>query len=157
MTTESVSQAPPDALVQGALCKPEDDAFMEALRSGIREVCAANGASFTPLLALRIEDLVLASLALRRVLDGFAVQDTELTPADHELLNKAIERRRKAVREIEDACQRAGTPLEQGLADEMAPLIAKADGVLEDALAFEQHKHAKNNGAKTEVHGQAEE
>ena len=132
-----------------ALRTPGDQPFVSGLVNGLARVFTENGVAVTPLLVLRTEDLVLASLALRRVLDGFAGDTAELTAADHELLNKAVERRRKAVRELEDACQRAGTPLDKGLADEMAPLIEQAEGVLEDAHAFEQRKREKRSEGKT--------
>lgn len=128
--------------------------LMERLLRELDALFARNEVAVSPLLAMRVEDALVAFLAVRRV--------SETAPEDHygkpfydylEQLNKAIERRRKAVKELEDACERAGAPLEQGLAERLLPLIERAEGVLEDAHAFEQRKQAQPQTAHHQAKG----
>ncbi len=60
-----------------------------------------------------------------------------------EAAGKARDRWRKTLKELEDYCNRVGTPAGQGVAEMLKPVFKKADGVLADALAFETRKQAK--------------
>ncbi len=89
----------------------------------------------TLLIVCRIEEALVDAGVLRVEAD-----DAGARTSLHELLEplaKWHERRRKALRELEDVCARSGTPLDAGLADTLKPLLRQADGVLEDALRFE--------------------
>jgi len=64
-----------------------------------------------------------------------------------EAAGKARERLRKAVKELEEYCSNAGTPIDKGLAGIMRPILKKAEGVYEDALQFEGRKKARKHAA----------
>ena len=97
------------------------------------------GVEESPLLCFRVGDLGLQWLIVRRLENGLAQQEncekTELplattALADH--IGKGRERLRKAIRELEDTCARLGTPLDTGLADQLAPLMRETRALLHD-------------------------
>ncbi len=69
--------------------------------------------------------------------------DWRLHPAV-EALAKTWERLRKAMKELEDTCKNAGTPVNKGLPDIVKPLLEKTEGILEEALEHEKKRRAKN-------------
>ncbi len=107
------------------------------------------GVPDTPCRNLRMLDVVIAYVHARRLdallADAQANAESEAKgPPQLSLFDaagKAHERMRKAMKELEDYCNKAGTPVDVGLADIMKPIIEKAEGVLEDALEFEARKH----------------
>jgi hypothetical protein len=152
---------------EGGACAgllPDGDAhavsqWLDALEAQLAE----RGVPLTPLILLRLEDLVTAWLAARRIeavlwdagvfcdaptrkgkdADEAAMAVSALV----EHAGKARERTRKAMKDLEEACEKLGAPIDQGIADRVRPLLEKSRGVLEDALAFEQAKHAANGSA----------
>ncbi len=128
----------------GFAIRRDEAPLMESLLRELDALFTRNEVTVSPLLAMRVEDALVAFLAVRRVLE-MAPEDQNGKPFHDylEQLNKAIERRRKAVKELEDTCERAGAPLEQGLAERLLPLIERAEGVIEDAHAFEQRKQTQ--------------
>ncbi len=101
----------------------------------------------TPLLVLHAEHAILSYLIVRRVEarlnDGLEMEhDPPKRPLDPVLdaVGKARERWRKAMKELEEYCAKAGTPIDRGLADIMKPILKKAEGVYEDAVEFEARK-----------------
>jgi hypothetical protein len=123
-----------------------------------------------PLLALRAEELVVAWLTVRRMEDvlrteGVCLCEHAPNAGDaqdkkravfkgvHPLVEKAAKARdrlRKALKEFEDA--RTG-PADAGgtgaLADQAGPLLRLGQGVLDDALAFEQRKKKRTPAKKS--------
>lgn len=113
------------------------------------------GVALTPLIVLRVHDVLVSFLAAL-VLEGELGQE-EAAPEEEqarsrgrrgvavglEALGKARERLRKAMNDLEEACAKAGTPIDRGLADIMKPILKKAHGVLESALAFEAGKSSR--------------
>ncbi len=106
------------------------------------------GVPDTPCRNLRTLDVVIAYVHARQ-LDALLADAQANAEADakgppqlslFDAAGKAHERMRKAMKELEDYCNKAGTPIDVGLADIMKPIIEKAEGVLEDALEFEAHK-----------------
>jgi hypothetical protein len=87
----------------------------------------------TPLLAMRLNDVIVSFLLTRRAEQELATDPLE--PGQlHKILDttgKIRERLRRSMKDLEDACANAGTPIEPGLADRMKPLILRAQG-LED-------------------------
>ena len=83
----------------------------------------------TPLLVVRVNDAMVSYLLARRAenLLGFgqAEDGTPLPPAPaaYDQVGKAHERLRKAARELEDFCARAGKPINTGIADQLQPLM----------------------------------
>jgi len=153
---------PPHADREGLMPAHEADAighWVDALET----LLAERGVPLTPLILLRLEDLTTAWLAARRieaVLWDTGVFTETPTRRGHEAeashaavsalvehAGKARERTRKAMKDLEEACEKLGTPIDQGLADQVKPLLEQSAGVLEDALAFEQRKRASANGA----------
>lgn len=129
----------------------------------LEALLAERGVPLTPLILLRLEDLVGAWLAARRIeshLWASGVFTAEAPKRGQEAADagvavsslvdhagKARERTRKAMKDLEEACEKLGTPIDQGLADAVKPLLEQSHGVLDDALAFEQRKRAAANGA----------
>ena len=62
-----------------------------------------------------------------------------------EAAGKARERLRKAMKEFEEYCANAGTPVDKGLAAIMRPILKKAEGVYEKVVQLD--------GAKKDHHG----
>jgi len=152
---------PPRADCTGLLPEHDADAvagWVDALEA----LLAERGVPLTPLILLRLEDLMTAWLAARRIeailwetgvfadapkrrgQDGDEPALTVTALVDH--AGKARERTRKAMKDLEEACEKLGAPIDQGLADTVKPLLEQSAGVLEDALAFEQRKRASANG-----------
>lgn len=100
---------------------------------GIAKLLKARGVAENPLLALRVNEVAVTWLVSRRVEAGLAPEDDtsaapRTSPAQAEAIGKARERLRKAIRELEEYCERAGTPIDQGLADLMKPVIQQIQG-----------------------------
>lgn len=96
----------------------------------LEEHCATHGVAWTPLLGLRLRDVAVCHLLVLRVEAALLQEDgLELDPkaalptAVAEAIGKAQERCRKAMRELEEYCVKAGTPIDQGIADVMRPII----------------------------------
>jgi hypothetical protein len=128
-----------------------DRALAARFVSEVEDVFERHGVELTPLLALRVQDVLVSYLVVRRLeetlrRDGIVLgehphssDEEEGKPARvHPALEaaaKARERLRRAVHELEEACTRAGTPIDLGLADRMKPILKQARGVLDEALA----------------------
>ena len=120
--------------------------------TALRRFVHRMGVKETPLLALHAADLTATALLVGRMereLAGFAAGAGETMPnhdtretdarlraliALADAIGKTRERMRKAMKELEDYCTRAGTPIDAGIADIMKPIVKKADGVLEEIL-----------------------
>ena len=90
------------------------------------------GIPISPFTAIRVHDVLASLLSVYRIesaSDGDA-------PAIDEQAAKARERLRRAMKELEELCAKAGSPIQTGLPDSVKPLLHKAQGVLEAALAF---------------------
>jgi len=87
------------------------------------------GVAQTPLLVVRVNDAMVSYLLARRAenLLGFGQADDGTAvpppPAAYDLVGKAHERLRRATRELEDFCARAGKPIDTGIADRLQPLM----------------------------------
>jgi hypothetical protein len=67
---------------------------------------------------------------------------------------KAMERRRKALSELEESFSPGGKPQEVGLADALRPLLKRADGVLDEALEYERKKQARLEAKRRKMQGE---
>lgn len=99
-----------------------------------------HGVVFSPLLFFRINDIAMQWLVVRRLENSlWQSEETEsgdlptVTTALADHIGKGRERLRKAIRELEDACTRLGTPVDAGLADEMAPLMRETRELMDGA------------------------
>lgn len=102
---------------------------------GMRALFEEHGVGDSPLLALRVGDVAVSYVLVRRLealLDG---NEGETPDAVVEKVSRARERMRKAMKELEEACAKQGTPIDTGLADLMKPLLVKAKGLEEEAAA----------------------
>jgi hypothetical protein len=122
---------------------PDQAAAAQRCAREMADMLAEHGVSLSPLVVLRAHD-VLASfvdvLRLEQAASCAPAAELKEASAGAEATGKARERMRKAIKELEEACRKAGRPIDEGLADAMKPLVLRAEGVLEDALAFEQAK-----------------
>ena len=114
--------------------------------------------AWSPFVALRAFSVVLTVLSvldLSRALWG-PQEETEELPnqraADRalfETFGKAQERLRRAMNEFEDLCEKAGAPARLGLPDIMKPILKKAEGVMEKAIAIKQREDAEREASGT--------
>lgn len=100
---------------------------------GLRRLLRAWGVAENPLLVLRVNDVAVSWLVARRLEAGLAPADADLecarvTPVQADAIGKSRERLRKAVKELEDYCARAGTPVDSGLADHLQSVVRKVQG-----------------------------
>lgn len=114
--------------------------------------CTALGVAWTPLLGVRLRDIAVCHLLVLRVEDALLQEDAEavdpkgaLPSAVGEAIGKAQERSRKAMKELEEYCMKAGTPIDQGLADMMRPIIRQ---VAEMAYAAENVPEAADDSSE---------
>ncbi len=131
--------------------------LVQALLADMRLLFQQAGIAPTSLLLLRVQDVVYSFLlvmeleaALRQPLepDDSKARDTTGRAAwlrEVEAIGRARERLRKAMKELEDTCARMGRPVDGSLAERMLPLLEKTEGVIEDAIAFEQAKKRNSN------------
>ncbi len=108
---------------------------------GMEPVLAERGVAHTPLLALRVHDVLVSYVLVRRLEAGLFPGttaehgDERAVAAVVEAVSRARERMRKAMKELEDACTKAGTPIDTGLADVVKPLLRATAGLAEEAEA----------------------
>jgi hypothetical protein len=120
------------------------------------------GVAMTPLVVMRLEDVLSSYLVVRRLQQAMWLTETEeqesarasvaAMAAAAEPLAKARERLRKAMKELEDLCAKAGTPIDVGLAERVQPLLERTKGVLDDALSHGKDQVApvkKRAGSKS--------
>jgi len=100
---------------------------------GVRALLESRGVTENPLLALRVNDVVVSWLLVRRMEarlgeEGDPEAGERTTPAAADAIGKSRERLRKSIKDLEDYCARAGTPIDTGLADVMKPVIQQVQG-----------------------------
>lgn len=108
------------------------------LTQSLQAMMLRHGVTDSPLLSLRIADLAIHFLLVRRI-ENVLMPDPEqycgVTPelsgtlAEH--IGKSRERFRKSIRELEDACARLGRPIDTGIADQVLPLMRKTRDLLD--------------------------
>ena len=49
---------------------------------------------------------------------------------------------RKAMKDLEDCCAKAGTPITPGIAESFKPMLKRAAGVMDDALRYEAERRS---------------
>ena len=99
---------------------------------GVGKLLKDRGVAANPLLVLRVNDIVVSWLLARRMEEGLGGDGdgvaARTTSAQAEAIGKSRERLRKAIKELEEYCARAGTPIDTGLADLMKPVIQQIQG-----------------------------
>jgi hypothetical protein len=99
---------------------------------GVGKLLEERGVVENPLLVLRVSDIVVSWLLARRMEAGLEGgpegEAARTTSAQAEAIGKSRERLRKAIKELEEYCERAGTPIDRGLADLMKPVIQQIQG-----------------------------
>ncbi len=116
------------------------------LAGKLRHLFLSRGVPETPLLALRGDDLCVSLLLAKRAEEALAfhagapgLEDTDKGAAGRaavaalETAGRARERLRKAMKELEDACAKMGTPLDTGVADSLKSLMKRGAGTAEAA------------------------
>ena len=114
---------------------PIGNFFREVLRAEERR-----GVKQTLLVLFRADDVVVNYVIVRRLEAELDVRAGKLEPGVVEAVGKARDRLRKAIKEFEDMVSVAGPPSALSFADSMKPILERADGVLEEAMAFEARK-----------------
>jgi len=99
---------------------------------GVEQLLNDRGVAENPLLVLRVDDIVVSWLLTRRMEAGLGPGDDGEVPrtgaSQADAIGKSRERLRKAIKELEEYCERAGTPIDTGLADRMKPVIQEVQG-----------------------------
>lgn len=115
------------------------------------------GIAPTPFANLRAAEIILLETHARRIearlkdFPAIVSENTKRGATLEELIEcagKARERVRKAVKELEEYCANAGTPIDKGLAGTMRPILKKAEGIFDDPRNLRTPKTPKKN-AKT--------
>ena len=112
----------------------EESGLAKEFVTGLGKLLQRRGVVDNPLLVLRVDDVLVSWLLTRRLESGLAIPAEDdgpqpaITPAQVESIGKHRERLRKSVKELEDYCDRAGTPIDTGLADVMKPVIQQVQG-----------------------------
>lgn len=136
--------------------------YVLGLAADLEDLFSSRGVDVTPVVRLRALDVITWSYIAREIQgkvssDGIAEGETQKDNngtekktgwrlhAAVEALAKTWERLRKAMKELEDTCKNAGTPVNNSLAAAVQPLLERAEGVLEDALEYEKKKMAENS------------
>ncbi len=128
----------------------EERQIMKRLVAAIRRLFRARGVGESPLLGMRVADVGVHCLIARRLELGLTPRVDEegqvcqeISGAQADQIGKARERLRKAIRELEDACARLGTPVDQGLADQLLPAMRKTQDLLHNPeAALEEDQEA---------------
>lgn len=120
-------------LAQGELWMSADEVELNRqFVRGVGKLLEDRGVMENPLLVLRVSDIVVSWLLTRRMEDGLGSGEDGAAPkttsAQAEAIGKSRERLRKAIKELEEYCERAGTPIDRGLADLMKPVIQQIQG-----------------------------
>jgi hypothetical protein len=135
-----------------------DRAFAERFVADMAAVFEAYGVPVTPLAVLRVEDVLACHRVVTRVEAALSEGDLFLAKESAqgvvyvahpalEAAGKARERLRKAMRELEDACARAGAPINEGLAEKLAAMREDSDDIAGDALRFESKRDTKSKAS----------
>ena len=99
---------------------------------GVEKLLRERGVVENPLLVLRVDDIAVSWLLTRRMEAGLGPGEDGETPrtsaTQSDAIGKSRERLRKAIKELEEYCERAGTPIDTGLADLMKPVIQQVQG-----------------------------
>jgi hypothetical protein len=109
--------------------------------AGLRRFFKQRGVAENPLIVLRVEDLCFSLLLARRAEEALPTENeitkktSERTPSAIEVAGRARERLRKAMKELEEACAKLGTPVDTGLADRMKSIMQRSVGVIEEITA----------------------
>jgi len=111
----------------------EEVATSRSLVQGIFDVLCVGGVSENAFLTLRIEELVVTWLLIRRLEatlapDGASEGPVRVTASQVETVGKCRERLRKAIKELEDYCSRVVTPADGGLAEVLRPVVRQVQG-----------------------------
>jgi hypothetical protein len=117
---------------------PEEEALRKQLTGRFRRLFKARGLEKTPMLALRLRDVLTAFFVVQRLerkmqtarCEGSEDEKSELSVM--EAHGKASERWRKAMKELEEYCAATGRPVGTGLADLMKPIILKVDRAFQE-------------------------
>lgn len=108
--------------------------------SALGRLLAANGVQESPLVWMRVADVSVHWLLLKRQENCLAPGEDGILPelggslADQ--IGKSRERVRKAIRELEEACTRLGKPIGEGLAEQMLPVVKKTQDLLHNDLSL---------------------
>lgn len=138
----------------------EERIVAEAFWQAVGEALETHGVEKNLLTLLRVNDVLVMYLLARRAEEALcgagpgvkndkpgAKRGPDASAFDG--CGRAYERLRKAMKELEEACARAGKPIDAGIADVMKPILKKAEGVLQDALEFEARKQRKIESGKS--------
>ncbi len=124
-------------------CRDTHRALAACLVEDMAAFLKSHGVRQTPLVVLRVHDVLASFLDVLGAEETLAATDEPKTAAV-ESAAKARERLRKAMKELEESCERLGSPIGKGLADAMKPILKASEGVLEDALAYEAKRTASS-------------
>ena len=116
----------------------DEAAYVQHLLDGLHALFAAHHVQTHALITLRVEELLVHALLARRAeAEAFDAPPEDAAPRRTDPLEragKARERLRRAMKELEEACAKQGTPIDQPLPDRARPLLERTAGIAEGAL-----------------------
>lgn len=126
----------------------EERIYIRKFLVAVQQLFLAKGVQDSPLLILRVGDVATHLLLVRRQ-ELALVQTDESKAMDAAALNgplaeqigKSRERLRKAIKELEEACARLGTPVDTGIAGEMLPLVRQTADLLQNDAPPEEENN----------------
>ncbi|MFA7693678.1 MAG: hypothetical protein GX117_06945 [Candidatus Hydrogenedentes bacterium] len=109
--------------------------YIHVFLQGVEELFASCDVKYSPLLSLRVADVAVHMLLVRRWEQGLIPGEEESEKVDargslFEQVMKTRERLRKSIKELEDACARLGTPVDTGIAGKVLPLVRQTADLL---------------------------
>lgn len=113
----------------------EERVYIRKFLGAVQQLFLSSGVKDSPLLALRVVDVAVHLLLTRRQELALIPADSndgtpELSGALADQIGKGRERLRKAVKELEEACARLGSPVDTGIAGQMLPLVRQTADLL---------------------------
>ena len=116
----------------------EERIYIRKFLGAIQQLFISSGVKDTPLLALRVVDVAVHLLLSRRQERALIPEEKcdgtpELSGALADQIGKGRERLRKAIKELEEACARLGSPVDTGIAGQLLPLVRQTSDLLQNA------------------------
>jgi myo-inositol-1-phosphate synthase len=114
---------------------PEERVYIRKFLGAVHQLFLSSGVKDSPLLALRVVDVAVHLLLSRRQERALIPEEKcdgtpELSGALADQIGKGRERLRKAIKELEEACARLGSPVDTGIAGQMLPLVRQTSDLL---------------------------
>ena len=124
----------------------DDRSYAGTLATALEELLGRSGGVESHLAMAPAEHFIVSCLVVRSIEKQLKHAPAITEDGSSKWLDmwaKACEQRRKAMKDLLEFYAKAGAPGSSSIAEVVKPLLDKAEGVYEDAVAFERRKRAK--------------